>query len=72
MSGSDTLYCVLLNNLISQASLCMRVETRTRKRMYDHHTGSGYEAARYGDPYKEQYRKIRNEVLVDLISENYR
>ena len=48
----------------------MRVETKNRKRMYDDHTGSSYEVARYGDPYKEQYRQIRNEALVDLISEN--
>ena len=39
--------------------------------MYDEHTGSSYEADRYGDPYKEQYRQIRNEALVDLISENF-
>jgi SAM-dependent methyltransferase len=48
----------------------MREETKKRKRMYDDHTGSSYEAARYGDPYKEKYRQIRNETLVDLISEN--
>jgi len=49
----------------------MRAETRNRKRMYDDHTGSSYEEARYGDPYKEQYRQIRNAALVDLISENF-
>jgi SAM-dependent methyltransferase len=48
----------------------MRAETKNRKRMYDDQTGSTYEAARYGDPYKEQYRQIRNEALADLISEN--
>jgi SAM-dependent methyltransferase len=48
----------------------MREETRNRKRMYDDHTGSGYEEARYGDPYKEQYRQIRNEALAGLIREN--
>ncbi|MDH3948521.1 MAG: class I SAM-dependent methyltransferase [Gammaproteobacteria bacterium] len=49
----------------------MREETRNRKRMYDEHTGSSYEADRYGDPYKEQYRQIRNEALVDLIGDNF-
>ena len=49
----------------------MKEETRNRKRMYDDHTGSSYEVARYGDPYKEQYRQIRNEALVDLISESF-
>lgn len=39
--------------------------------MYDDHTGSSYEVDRYGDPYKEQYRQIRNEALVDLIDENF-
>ena len=48
----------------------MREETRNRKRMYDDQTGSSYEEARYGDPYKEQYRQIRNEALAGLISEN--
>ena len=48
----------------------MREETRNRKRMYDVQTGSSYEEARYGDPYKEQYRQIRNEALAGLISEN--
>jgi SAM-dependent methyltransferase len=48
----------------------MREETRNRKRMYDDQTGSGYEEARYGDPYKEQYRQIRNAALAGLIREN--
>ena len=48
----------------------MRVETRNRKRMYDDQTGSSYEQARYGDPYKEKYRQIRNEALSDLIGKN--
>ena len=50
----------------------MKVETKNRKHMYDEHTGSGYEVARYGDPHKEQYRQLRNEALGDLISENFR
>lgn len=48
----------------------MRTETRNRKRMYDENTGSGYEAARYGDPHKEKYRQIRNEALADMIGES--
>ena len=48
----------------------MKEETRNRQRMYDDKTGSSYETARYGDPYKEQYRQIRNEALAGLISEN--
>ena len=39
--------------------------------MYDDLTGSSYEEDRYGDTYKEQYRKIRNEALFDLICENF-
>ena len=49
----------------------MKAETRNRKRMYDDQTGSTYEEARYGDPYKEQYRQIRNKALAGLISENF-
>ena len=49
----------------------MKEEIRNRKKMYDERTGSSYEADRYGDPYKEQYRQIRNETLVDLISDNF-
>jgi len=38
--------------------------------MYDEHTGSNYEVDRYGDPYKEKYRQLRNQALVGLIDEN--
>ncbi len=34
-------------------------------------TGNGYEAARYGDPYKELYRQMRNETLLNFIDKHF-
>lgn len=43
---------------------------RKRQSMYAS-TGDGYEAARYGDPYKELYREMRNETLLNTIDEHF-
>jgi SAM-dependent methyltransferase len=49
----------------------MKEETRKRQLMYDKHTGSGYEAARYGDPHKEKYRQMRNDALLQLVQGHF-
>lgn len=49
----------------------MKHETRKRQHMYDKHTGNNYETARYGDLHKEKYRQIRNEALLNLISDHF-
>lgn len=40
---------------------------RKREAMYEQF-GPVYEQARYGDPFKELYRKLRNEVLLDIVT----
>ena len=49
----------------------MKKETKKRQEMYAHF-GSNYEVARYGDEFKEIYRQIRNETLLDIINQRYK
>lgn len=48
----------------------MKKETKKRQEMYADF-GNNYEAARYGDEYKELYRQIRNETLITIINQHF-
>ena len=48
----------------------MRMKNKDRQSMYDR-TGMTYEVARYGDPYKDLYKQMRNSLLLDIFLEYY-